>query len=91
MLLKEFANKKMQELISEKCKNVKVGSMTECDLKKGGSISYLLFNPVNVNENVTVSDTWSNTEDHKGVQVRITYVKPRCQKQTSKYVYAKIV
>lgn len=91
MTVKEFCEKKAQELKAAGCKNIAIGRVDEVTLGKGGMISYELFTAPVVPETATVSEMWDRTKDYKGAQVRIELVKPRCRKPVREYFYAALV
>lgn len=91
MTVKEYCEKKVQELKAAGCKNITIGKVDEVTLGKGGMISYELFTAKAVPDTAEVSETWDRTKDCKGAQARIELVKPRCRKPERRYFYAALV
>lgn len=91
MTVKEFCEKKVQELTSKGNKNVSVKRISECTLMANGGIGYLLFCPTTIPTDAEVAETWDKSKEYTGAMVSIEFVKPRCRKPVREYFYAVLV
>ena len=93
MTVKEFAEKKVQELESQGCKKVRVVNVGECKIRKH-SYSHILFNPAAVPMDAEVVDKKDLifkddfSHEYTGAMVTVAYVKPRCRKESREYFRA---
>jgi hypothetical protein len=85
MTVKEFVNRKVQELEAQKCKDVRIIDVSECKIGKH-SYSFILFNKAPVDMTAEIVDRKDLVfedeylTEHKGAMVTIAFVKPRCRK-----------
>ena len=91
MTVKEYAEKKKAELILAGNKNVKIGELIPCELAQH-TWSYELFSRKRIPETAEVQDRPALIEGKiPGVMIEVSFVKPRCRKESRDYFRAALV
>jgi hypothetical protein len=93
MLLKDFVDKKAQELKEAGFKSVELRKVTPCKLGKN-CFSFMLFSGETVSMEAEVGEVDNAVLDERaekpGVMLSYNVIKPRCRKVTTEYKYAVI-
>jgi hypothetical protein len=89
MTVREYADKKVQELREKGNKNVCVKKVEACKVGKN-CYSIELFNTGTVSPEAEITDVLpeGRFEMTKGVVVTISFIPPRCRKEKREYFHA---
>lgn len=88
MTIKEYADKIIANLESSGCKNAKVLEYLPCQITQT-SYSYELFSRKRIPETAEIKERPAVIDGRiPGVMVTVSFVKPRCRKETRDYFRA---
>ncbi len=88
MKLREYVDLKVNEYIANGNKKVSASDrITKCTLTSYG-FSEVLFNPdlVSPDAEVLPDEHRDRTQEQTAASIKITYVKPRCRKESTDYI-----
>lgn len=95
MLLSDYCEKLVNDYREQGCKDVKIKEATTCKVGRH-SYSVLLFGESAVPMDTEVSEDMSMIPDDyrtmvPGVQITVSYIKPKCRKESRDYKQLRIV